>query len=146
MEVRPPIMIRLKIIIFNIDVAMNQEDILAEVHKKNFQNMTIDEIKANMKMLFKVGPRNKPTVHWVAEVSPDLRRSLLQRQALYIGWNSSNLTDFVSVTRCIKCYQFGHTKKLCKNPIICRHCAKAGHNIDTCPDKLVPLKCASCKN
>lgn len=50
----------------------------------------------------------------VIEVSPILRKVLLQKGSVFVGWKKSVISDYIRVVRCYKCCGFGHYSKDCK--------------------------------
>lgn len=54
-----------KIIRFNVNSKLTEQEIIEEIYSKNLSNLPKQDIISNIKLLFKLGPRNKETVHWV---------------------------------------------------------------------------------
>lgn len=67
--------------------------ILADIAKQNFEDTTLETFESQFKLIFKVGPRNKPTVHWVVEVSPEfMKKDLEHGGRIFVGWSYCNNT------------------------------------------------------
>lgn len=64
---------------------------------------TLEQVKKEMEPIFRTGPRDKPYCHWVVEVTPAVRREIMSKGRIYVGYGSCRVDDFVSVTRCYKC-------------------------------------------
>lgn len=96
LEIRPPVSIKPKVILFNVSSSLTEHEIVEELYSKNLSNMPKHDIVDNIKLLFKVGPRNRETVHWVVEVNTEIRRALIYKQRAFIGWNSSIVSEILS--------------------------------------------------
>lgn len=65
---------------------------------------------------------------------------------LAIGFQYCRVDDYVNVTRCYKCQEYGHTSAKCKSLTeVCSLCAKTGHDHRNCPNKNGPFTCINCK-
>jgi hypothetical protein len=71
----------------------------------------------------------------VVEVSPKLRRELINLAKVKVRWSMCRVKDFVAVTRCFKCLGFGHTSKYCQGQQKCSYCAE-DHHWKECGQKL----------
>lgn len=62
---------------------------------------------------------------------------------VYIGWETIQAVDFISVICCSKCQTYGHREKFCKaRDYTCGRCAETGHKTTEC--KVEQRKCATC--
>ena len=145
-EVTEPTKFRPRIIIYDVPSEYTEQDLKAHVFKQNDFEMELGEFEQSFTPKFKTGKRDRPVTNWVAEVSPGLRRKIMQNRRLYLEWTSCRALDFVLVTRCFKCQGFGHIGRNCKNKEICSLCATEGHNNKTCPDKADKNKARKCAN
>lgn len=64
--------------------------------------VNIDDINPK----FKIGPKDKLYNHWIVEVTPEIRKRMLDAGRVYIGWASCYVKDHVRVLRCFKCQKF----------------------------------------
>ncbi|KAJ8706440.1 hypothetical protein PYW07_012518 [Mythimna separata] len=56
------------------------------------------------------------------------RMALIKRGRVYIGWQSVEVTDYVDVTCCSKCQQYGHPERYCRSKeITCSRCGATGY-------------------
>jgi hypothetical protein len=78
----------------------------------------------------------------VVEVSPKLRRELINLAKVKIRWSMCRVEDFVAVTRCFKCLGFGHTSKYCQGQQKCSYCAE-DHHWKECGQQL-HTRCSNC--
>lgn len=144
LQIKPPIQVKPKIIMFSTERDWTDEQILKDIYYKNLTGISKADFDRETKILFKTGPRDKTTVHRVFETSLAIRNVLMRRNHLYVSWRSLYFNDFVNVTRCFKCYGFGHMSKNCKRDSLCRHCGDTGHMGAACPNKDNPPKCVNC--
>lgn len=151
-----------KIIIFDCPIGLNEEELTGEIHDRNKEllnnfkdddsneDFNYDDFKLEFEPRFKTGKRRVDVTNWVIEVSPKMRNFLRRSDELrlYIGWHSCKIHDFIGVTRCFKCQQYGHVQKICtEKDKVCSYCSKVEHLMEQCPDKLSKKTptCASCK-
>ena len=137
-----------KVIIYDIPSDINQEEIANTVFRKNEKQFSMgkEEFITNFKPAFKVGPRNKDTVHWVVECEPKMRRLLINQKKVFLDLTACNVRDYVVAPRCYNCQEFGHVKKHCsKDKPVCGHCTEIGHEYKNCPKSKENPKCYNCK-
>nr|CAH7764029.1 unnamed protein product [Callosobruchus chinensis] len=60
----------------------------------------------------------------IIEVSPDLRKIILKRGYIYIGYKKYEVFDHIHIQRCSKCCGYGHTVKNCNLELVCGKCAQ----------------------
>ncbi|CAB0020471.1 unnamed protein product [Nesidiocoris tenuis] len=135
-----------KLRVHGVQADLAPEEVKTAVFAQNFLGkMTEECFTASFKPSFKTGKRGLDTVIWVIEVSPEMRRIVLEKQRLYIKWDNCWVADFVRVTRCFRCQAFDHVAKYCKGPEVCKHCSKEGHREEACASKADPPKCSNCR-
>lgn len=101
------------------------------------------------KVAFEKRGRGSTTV--VLECSPQLREALLNRSKVYIVyisvtccWQVIEMCDFISVTCCRKCHQYGHPEKYCRSSeVYCERCGASGHGKERC--KSEAQCCGTCR-
>lgn len=79
----------------------------------------------------------------VIEVPPLLRKLLLSRGYVFIGWKKCQISDHLRTVRCYKCCSFGHVEKDCKSKLICPICS-GEHTLKNCQSEI--KKCINCVN
>lgn len=148
MNVEKPRKKRPKIIIYDIPSNMTVQELQTAAGEQNLEDhLTIEEVEQEFKPLFKTGPRNKDTVHHVAEVSPRVRKILLGRGRLYLPFISVAVKDYIVVPKCLKCQDLGHVAKHCRNEeTTCAHCGQKGHEKKECGKINDAPVCVPCKN
>ena len=135
-----------RVLLYDVPSDMTGEQIAETVRRQNFEDVPAADIARMMKFVFKSGSRDKDVVNCVFEVTPELRKRMLSRGRLYIGWGSCRVIDSLDATRCFKCQSHGHVAKACRaEQETCAHCAASGHDIKDCPSKELPATCANCK-
>jgi len=128
-EKRNPLMI-----IYGIPKEMKEAEVMEELLVRNLQEIT-DEQKQLIKPRFKTGPRNQDRYHLVIEVPKQVRQLLLQNPKIYIGKEVTNIKDYLVVTICLKCFDYGHIANHCRNDSRCGTCGEKGHVRNDCKDK-----------
>ncbi|XP_077298994.1 uncharacterized protein LOC143920150 [Arctopsyche grandis] len=103
------------------------------------------DVSNNIKFSHLAGSREGPTCHRVYSTSPALRKKLVNQGRCFIDWNSCRIDDYISVLKCSRCCNFGHSIKYCKEEKPnCSHCASSGHLVSNCPSTSNPPKCFNC--
>lgn len=77
----------------------------------------------------------------VLEVSNDIRKIMLNKDKLFVGWKSCWCVDYIYVRRCYQCSKFGHTSNDCKNNPTCGKCSET-HDTKSCT--VTSYKCINC--
>lgn len=130
------------IIMYDIPTSLQEEELTSMIHEQNFEEMDKNEFAEQLKIRFKTGPRGKPTVHIVAEVQPQMRKMILNRGKLFIGFRSINIRDYVVVPRCARCQDLGHVGKHCsQDKTACRSCGDETHGNTPCKEKVSCIPC-----
>nr|CAH7738734.1 unnamed protein product [Callosobruchus chinensis] len=104
-------------------------------------NQLEDEHKAEIRYITKIKRSNATDI--IIEVSPQLRKCFLHRRFLFIGWQASNVSDYLRVKNCYKCYGYGHFSVDCKSEPHCSKCA-GSHRPKEC--KAETVQCINCLN
>jgi len=128
-EKRNPLMI-----IYGIPKETKEAEVMEELLVRNLQEIT-NEQKQLIKPRFKTGPRNQDRYHLVIEVPKQVRQLLLQNPKIYIGKEVTNIKDYLVVTICLKCFDYGHIANHCRNDSRCGTCGEKGHVRNDCKDK-----------
>mgnify|MGYP000683972697 CR=1 FL=1 len=98
------------------------------------------------KIRFKTGPRERPTVHVVFEISSKIRQLVINKGRLYIGFQSLSTKDYIVVPRCLKCQDLGNVAKHCKRQkSSCPHCGEEDHEKKECSKKDQNAVCIPCQ-
>lgn len=136
-----------KIKIFDVPSTKDSDqEVLESLRLQNFPNIESTNFHKNIKIVYKVGPKNKTTHHWVLEMNPDLLRDFHRLNGrIYLHWQSLKIIDHIIVARCYKCQRYGHLAKECRTALdTCGHCAVEGHTFNDCPEKRWDFKCVNC--
>lgn len=137
-----------RLFLYDVPRAMADEEVMECIRGQNLEGVSSESFNKEFKLLFKTGAKegSNPSCHWVVEVSPTLRKKLIDRPRLYVDWTSCRIRDYASVTRCWKCHGFGHPEKYCRQATpTCGHCASSGHDTKSCTLLAEAPKCINCK-
>ena len=93
------------------------------------------------------GRRSAFESNWVLEVSPGLRKTMMEKAGrIYLGWTSCRVADYFDAVRCFRCQRYGHVAKHCTHmQDTCGHCGDAGHRFPSCMKRKDPPVCTTCK-
>lgn len=132
----------------NIDAETKEEDIVHAIEeqaaRRGLEDWTSTKITQELRVAFKKGRLNSRTATYVLQCSPNLRCFLLDEEAIYIGWQVADVTDYVAVTCCNRCQQYGHPEKYCRaTEDTCSKCGNTGHKSSRCESAF--SCCATCK-
>lgn len=138
---RKPLMI-----LYDLQTEWEEEEIKRAIYEQNLKDkMDREEFNNGFNLKFKTGPREKRTVHQVAEVDAKIRRILVRQERIFIGFHAIRIKDYQVVARCLKCQDLGHVAKHCKNEQqICGHCGQE-HKKEDCPNKQKEPTCIPCQ-
>ncbi|XP_053997451.1 uncharacterized protein LOC128886530 [Hylaeus anthracinus] len=137
---------RPKMIIYDVPKHLSEKEITTAIKHQNLEHISKNSYIDEFKLLFKTGDRNKETVNWVIEVSPTIRNILKERNKIFIDWSACYIRDYIAISRCYKCQNFGHIALHCKATVsTCGHCAQDGHSYKNCPKKESNPSCINCK-
>lgn len=135
-----------KIILYDIPHKMTDKEIHETIFEQNFEgSISKEEYNKGFKLRFKTGPRDRETVHHVAETTPKIRMEILKKRRIYLNFTAITAKDFLAIPRCLKCQDLGHVAKHCNSEETnCSHCGGNGHEKKTCPKKEEQQKCIPC--
>nr|XP_037877415.1 uncharacterized protein LOC101741146 [Bombyx mori] len=104
----------------------------------------LTRVRAELTGAFKKGRRQSNNTTVVFNASPRIRDALVKIGRVYVGWVACEVTDFVRVTCCNKCQQYGHPEKFCRaKEATCGRCGEDGHRMEAC--KAASACCATCR-
>lgn len=122
-------------------------DLLEDLHRINLAedpSWPKEKMLENCRVAFKKGRKETGRTTVVLECSKGLRDKLVSLHRVYIGWDEAEICDYVRLTCCTKCQQYGHPEKHCRaTTMTCSRCGEAGHKGTEC--KAENKCCATCK-
>jgi len=113
---------------------MEEKTVVEELIERNLQEAT-EEQKKLIKPKFRTGPRNQDRYHLVIEVPRSVREILFRRSRIYIGFEATNIKDYLVVTTCMKCFNYGHISRYCKEDERCGNCGEKDHKKQDCKEQ-----------
>lgn len=133
-----------RIAIYNVSTSYTKDDVKQMLITQNLTEI-VDMDEAEIMPVFKFGKRERPTVHWVVEVSPRIRTHLIQATRAYLDFTCHPVKDYVRLTRCFHCQDFDHLAKDCRNEVRCSNCSRA-HPTEECPqNENDDAQCTNCR-
>lgn len=138
-----------KVIVLGIPSTITEKEFFECLFEQNIADkdcsLSKDQFDSSVKLSHKSGKKEASTCNFILELTPTLRKLLINQQRIFIHWTSCPVRDYTIVTRCYKCHQYGHSAKYCRDPdSTCGHCSGKGHSIKECPNQSEPPKCATC--
>lgn len=134
-----------RIVVYDVPRDLSPPEVLAAIRSQNFSGVALPGGDSWATFSHFSGPRESPTRNVILAVHPAVRSMMVDRARVYVDWRSCRVADFVGVTRCWNCHDYGHPAAKCKRPEICGHCGLAGHRKAACPDAEKPPVCPSCR-
>ena len=148
-----------KLVLYDVDSDLTEENLIENIieSNKDIEDFIYDNnLKTDEEILVKFKFRRtnansngsqidvtKTTNTWVIEVSPEMRRLLVNKRLIKIGWRAIRFADYIPIIRCHKCNGFGHFQKDCRSEMSCGHCAQQ-HNTRDCKTAKQQHKCTNC--
>nr|CAI5824815.1 unnamed protein product [Callosobruchus analis] len=112
------------------------EDIVDDILKLNDIE---DEHRGEVKFITKLSYSKKTNI--IIEVLPTMRKLLLERRFLHVGWGQCEVEDHIRIVRCDRCGSFGHKENVCKADQCCPKCSDS-HTYKECKSDI--LRCINC--
>lgn len=135
---------RPRVIISNVPSDLPPNELPSRIAQQNPSLGVSDNPLDSITPIFKRGPRDRDTVSWIFEVSPEIYPKLTDSH-IYLGFMRCRTAKFEQVTQCLRCLRHGHPAANCSAATsICALCAHSGHLQSECPSKHLPPKCANC--
>lgn len=123
------------------------EDLLEDLYRINISDDATwpkERLLRECRVAFRKGRRDGPRTTVVLECTSAARDKLVGLGRVYIGWDEADVCDFLRVTCCTKCQQYGHPEKHCRaTATTCSKCGEQGHSSGDC--KSADSCCATCK-
>lgn len=134
-------------VLYDVPKEIQQHELGEVVYMQN-EVLDIKEgtFMEGFKPKFKMGPRNKNTVHHVIEVSPQVREMMIRSGRVHIDFTSVKVKDYLNIPKCFKCQDLGHIGKFCRSAVaVCAHCGGEGHTKNECGKLNLEEVCVPCK-
>ena len=130
-----------RMVIYGISKDMNAEEIINSIIEQNKQIK--DEIKDENDLKFKFFMKTKSDNYQnaIIEVKPYIRKIMLLKYKLFVGFNCCKTNDFVRILQCFNCYGYGHLTRECTNEKVCSNCSES-HDYRECHSN--HYKCLNC--
>ncbi|CAH1106619.1 unnamed protein product [Psylliodes chrysocephalus] len=121
----------------NLNDKQPNDDLLNEIFTLNdlIDNFSLNEMKIVAVLNF----NNKSNI--IFETTPNLRKCIIAKGFLYVGWKKCFVNDHLRIIKCKKCHSFGHTEKTCTSTVKCIMCSN-DHDSKQCNS--THRKCINC--
>lgn len=93
------------------------EALLAALNNVNLcddPDWPMEKFRASCKVAFKKGRQGLSRTTVILECTNPLRDKLISMGTVLIGWDEAKVYDYLRVTCCNKCQQYGHPEKYCR--------------------------------
>lgn len=94
----------------------------------------------HMKIVHKTKTRNN-YIDIIMELDPKTFSEVMNNSHLYIGLSRCEIIENFHIIKCVKCCEYGHTTKYCRNQTTCSKCAEE-HEEKYCKSEV--LQCPNC--
>ena len=145
LKVEAPKKIGPKVIVFDIENEMTNDDVMKELYVKNLKSAGIseEEFQLRARIVNRTSKKGMNVGNTVIELSKGMRDVLLREGRVYVRWRACKVREFVNVMRCHMCLAFGHMMRECTmKERLCENCGESGHLKDKCKSVSV---CRNCK-
>lgn len=128
-----------RLIVHGVPAELTPEEIREDVIAQNLNG----DASADLKVVYVYQPKiDKKYTSCVLQVSPNIRRQLLNSGHIYLRYSACRFADHIRILQCFKCLTFGHIAKDCKATSICGHCS-GSHEIRNCNKRDKPPTCGT---
>lgn len=115
---------RPRVQVFNVDSSIEPKELPMLFAAQNPElGVDPDDASSNFTPIFKRGPRDRRSVHWIFEVAPEIYGKLSEGH-VFIGFSRCRVSKFEEITQCFRCLRFGHPAAKCDSNITC--CSNCG--------------------
>lgn len=136
------------LMIYDIEKDMTKDDILEDLILKN---MDIDKnetqftvMREQIKIVHMFNIKNTDRSNALIETNATIYNKLINKNRIYIGWRTHRIKEYINVTRCYRCFGYGHAAKNCRlKSQLCEKCGEEGHVKEKC--KEASPVCVNCK-
>ena len=131
LKVEPPRKIGPKVVVFDVENEMTNDDIMNELYERNLQRASVSEsdFRQRARVVTRTNKKGVNVGNVILELSVGMHEILLNEGRVYVKWRSCKVRDFVNVLRCHRCFAFGHMMRECSvKERLCERCVKG----DTC--------------
>lgn len=82
-----------RVIIYDVPRNFSESSLAEAIHIQNADSKK-EKFEKEFKLVFKTGDKKKDVVNWVAEVTLELRKLLISKSCVFVGWRSCNIQDY----------------------------------------------------
>lgn len=100
-----------------------------------------ENIRTQLKVISKKDCKNKQKENWILQACPKIFKWFMENKFLTFDLATVYTQEYVNVSICFKCSNFGHVAKYCQRSECCHKCG-GGHNAKDCTKDT--LECPNC--
>lgn len=148
LRAEPPKKFQPSLIIYDVDRSLTKAEFIEQLWVKNLKhkNVTKEKCDNSITHRFSIKTKNQEKENWVISLPSDLYKLLIDKGRIFINFYSLKIKSFINITRCFKCFSYGHMAKNCvEKELFCEKCGESGHLKDNCRAKNKLLVCVNCK-
>jgi len=127
-----------KIAIYSVPQEVKSDDLINEIIENNIaiknylKTTNCQDLKEEIKVKFMLRKHEKSHHNnWVIEVSPEMRKVIVNMRSILIDWKSCHYADYMPIIRCYKCNDYSHYARDCTREESCGHCGQS-HKTKDC--------------
>lgn len=147
LQIEKPKKIDPTMIIYDVEKELNRDELKEHLIRRNLVQLTEAENKEEMynNIIFRQAftvRENK--VNWLVQMPGKFLSKLLEQGKIFMFWRTYRIKEYYNVTKCFKCYGYGHIAKHCEQKEQrCENCDSCEHEKAKCDKKDEPT-CANC--
>jgi len=126
------------VIIYDVEKDLQVEEMIDELIGKNLNHVDkeyLSEIRNEIKFIRSYKVREEK-LNWIIQIPDPLYGILVDRGRIFMSWRTYRVKEYLNLTRCYRCYGFGHTAKMCRHTDqMCDICGDTKHLKNECPRK-----------
>jgi len=146
LKIQKPTKIHPTVIIYDVEKDLQVEEMIDELISKNLNHVNSDylsKIKNEIKFLRSYRIK-EDRLNWILQIPGRLHGILVDKGRIFMSWRTYRVKEYLNLTRCYRCYGFGHTAKICRyTEQTCETCGDTKHLRNECPKKDNP-QCSNC--